>query len=598
LQIKTRRREAMARQSKKMKKILKITGIVLSVVCLSVFSRALAASNLSLVPEVQTAGIGQQFSVSLLLDAGENINAAQGIVSFSPSVLQMVSVDNSSSIFNFWVEDPTISNDVGTMSFVGGSSKTINGSKLKILTMKFKAVGIGSSNIKFSNGVVAADDGLGTNVLSNVNETTITVSGTVTGGAAPATAAAPAPVAAQPKPVVVERVPVAAKNFPSAPKLSVGLYPDGKKWYSQIGEATVFWDLPADVVSVSVLVDKNPNGKPTIFEKQLFDGKSIGVLDEGINYVHAKFKNNAGIGPVSTYRIAIDTTAPLDFKIEMPGGLKTGDPSPVINFSTNDDLSGIAFYSVIIDAQAPVKTQVGEFKPSILEPGKHSVLVKAFDNAGNGTEASLTFETLPIASPEIKFVTQPFYSDSDNTLLVKGSGLPDVITLLSVVKSDGTVSARASARADEAGEWEYSFSETLQNGNYEIVVRSQDDRGALSLPVEFGNVVVKAKPILKIGSFELNLWGIIVILILLLAGSFISGYYFFKLKANKISRRITITKQDVIKVTDMIRQDMENLKKAIKTKDKFDDEFALNGLEENIEKIDKYIQKEIEGIGR
>lgn len=577
---------------------IKIISIVLSVVYLSIFNQVFAASNLSLVSEVQTAGIGQQFSVSLLLDTEENINAAQGIVSFSPSVLQMVSVDNGSSIFNFWVEDPTISNDVGTMSFVGGSSKIVNGKKLKILTMKFKAVGIGNSNIKFSNGVVTADDGLGTNVLSIVKETSVIVSGTVIPGTAVTTAPAVVSAPAQPKPAMVERVPVAVKNLPSAPKLSVGLYPDEKKWYSQIGEATVFWDLPTDVISVSILVDKNPNGKPVTFEKQLFDGKNIGILEEGVNYVHVKFKNNVGNGPISTYRIALDTTAPLDFKVQMPEGLKISNPSPTINFSTNDSLSGKAFYSVIIDAQTPIKTESEELKLPLLEPGEHSVLVKAFDNAGNGAEASLSFEILPIASPEIKFVTQPFYSDSDSALLVRGSGLPSAITLLSIVKPDGVVSARASARADETGEWEYSFSETLRNDKYQIIARSQDDRGALSLPVEFDNVIVKAKPILKIGSFELSLRGIIILLVLLLAGSFISGYYFFKAKAEKVGRRAFITKQDVIKVTDMIKKDMENLKRAMKTRDKFDDEFVLKELEEDIGKIDKYIQKEIEGIGK
>lgn len=572
-----------------MKKILKILTIALSVACLSISTSAFAASNLTLVSDVKTASIGQQFSVSLLLDTEENINAAQGIVSFSPSVLQMISVDNTNSVFNFWVEDPTISNDVGTMSFVGGSSKIVNGKKLKILTMKFKAVGIGSSNIKFSNGVVTADDGVGTNVLSNVTEASVSVSGTVTAPAA-------TPVVEQPKPI--ERAPVVVKKLPTAPKLSVGLYPDEAKWYSQIGDTTVFWDLPTDVISVAVLVDKNPNGIPTIFEKQLFDGKNIGTLEEGITYVHARFKNNVGNGPVTTFRIAIDTTAPLDFEVKMLEGLKIDNPSPTINFSTNDNLSGVAFYSVIVDAQAPTKTGSKEFVFPILEPGKHSVLVKAFDNAGNGTDASLSFEILPIASPEIKFVTQPFYSDSDNTLLVKGSGIPSAIALLSILKTDGTVVARASARADESGAWEYSFSETFQNGKYKIVVVSQDDRGALSLPVEFDNVIVKSKPILKIGAFELNLWGIIILLALLLVGSFISGYYFFKMKVSRIDRKIFITKQDVVKVTDMIRKDMINLKTVLKTKDKFDDEFAIKELEENIAKIDKYIQKEIESIGK
>ena len=48
----------------------------------------------------------------------------------------------------------------------------------------------------------------------------------------------------------------------------------------------------------------------------------------------------------------------------------------------------------------------------------------------------------------------------------------------------------------------------------------------------------------------------------------------------------------------MTKKDMENLKRAMKTRDKFDDEFVLKELEEDIGKIDKYIQKEIEGIGK
>ncbi len=120
--------------------------------------------------------------------------------------------------------------------------------------------------------------------------------------------------------------------------------------------------------------------------------------------------------------------------------------------------------------------------------------------------------------------------------------------------------------------------------------------GALSLPVTFNNMVISTKPILTIGFIQLSLLDIIVILVILLMGSFMGGYYFFKLKSEKINRKVFVTQQDVIKITNMIKKDMEDLKKALKTEDKFDDEFAIKELEKNVAKIDIYIRKEVENI--
>ena len=46
----------------------------------------------------------------------------------------------------------------------------------------------------------------------------------------------------------------------------------------------------------------------------------------------------------------------------------------------------------------------------------------------------------------------------------------------------------------------------------------------------------------------------------------------------------------------MIKKDLEELQEAIKTPDAFDDQFILTKLNEDIAKIDKYIQREVENI--
>ncbi len=546
-----------------------------------------SAATISLVSKDQNFNIGQEFDVDLVVESDVNINAAQGIVSFSPSVLQLISTDRGGSVFNFWVEDPVISNDVGTMSFTGGTPEGISGQSLRILKMHFKASGIGESIINLSGGTVAADDGQGTNVLSAVKELKVVVSGTV---------AAAVPLETPKK---IERPAEPTGKLPSVPELEVSLYPDASRWYKQIGDVVVFWNVPKDILAVASSIDKNPYGVPTAFDSGFLNGKSFGLLEEGIWYVHARFKNDVGRGPVAHHRIAIDKTPPLPFNIEVIEGNKTDSPSPALRFATQDSLSGIDFYSVIISNQEPIRSESGELKLPLQEPGDHTILIKAFDKAGNSSEASIVLTILPIASPEIKFVAQPFYSDSDNVLLVRGSALPDLLVLLTVArKSDGVVAARATARADESRQWEYGFSESFKNGKYIVIAQAQDERGALSLPVKSEQITIKSKPIFKLGFFELNLWGVIILLLVTLAGSFTGGIWFWKLRQEKLSRRVFIAKQDIAKISNLMKEDLKKLRSAVKTPDSFDEEFLIKNLEENVGKLDKYIQKEVESVAK
>src|SRR3989338_5643043 len=133
------------------------------------------AATFSVVPASQTVAVGQEFNADLLIDSeGVSINAAQAVLNFPSSVLQAVAIDNASSVFNFWVEDPNIAN--GAISFIGGTSKDANDKALKVFRIKFKAVGAGTADITINEGVVTASDGKGTNVLSVVKGGRIIVS--------------------------------------------------------------------------------------------------------------------------------------------------------------------------------------------------------------------------------------------------------------------------------------------------------------------------------------------------------------------------------------------------------------------------------------
>ncbi|KKW24025.1 MAG: hypothetical protein UY70_C0009G0012 [Candidatus Kaiserbacteria bacterium GW2011_GWB1_52_6] len=82
------------------------------------------AATISVQPSATTAKIGDQITVGVQLDTESDfINAAQATINYSNDVLQAVSVSHINSPFNFWVEEPTISDSAGTVTFMGGARK-------------------------------------------------------------------------------------------------------------------------------------------------------------------------------------------------------------------------------------------------------------------------------------------------------------------------------------------------------------------------------------------------------------------------------------------------------------------------------------------
>ena len=242
-----------------MKKLNKNILIITCFIFLSFFAVKADAAILYFVPEAETFEIGKEFSIDVKINSEEVfINAAQATVRFSNDILELLEVDKVDSAFNFWMEEPVISNEEGTLVFIGGTAKGVAGEALQVLKMKFKAKGVGLAELTMSSAVVTASDGQGTNVLSVIEGTSIGV-GTDT-----------VPLPDEPdepddepveEPEKVEREPVLAGDLPEAPELRVPLYPDESQWYNHLGEMIVLWELPADIVKVETRLSQAPDKK-------------------------------------------------------------------------------------------------------------------------------------------------------------------------------------------------------------------------------------------------------------------------------------------------------------------------------------------------
>ena len=563
-------------------------------------SNTLAAS-FYIVPAGQNFSVGQEFNADLFIDSeGVPINAAQAILNFSSSVLRAVSVDNSNSVFNFWVEDPTIVN--GAVSFIGGTSKDANDKALRIFRIKFKAIGSGTADITINDGVITASDGKGTNVLSVVKGAKILVS--------------PSSVNPQEPARVVEeavqkivREPVKVSKLPALPKVRVPLYPDSEKWYNYSGSFAAFWDIPDDVIKIATFIDQSPKTIPIRFDTELFNGEKIGPLKEGVWYLHVRFQNNIGAGSTNHYRIAIDLTPPLPFLVQASEGLKIADqdnyvktdnPQVTLRFAAKDGFSGLSHYNLTIDGQAPVRLDIGEYKLPLQSPGNKAIAVQAVDNAGNIQEQILNVEILPLPSPVITYVKPDIFVGEGN-LLVRGTADSNFIVKVSVKKKSGESVFEFPAVVDKDGNWEAVLDHPLKRGYHFIEAIAQDQRGALSLPAVSEFFKVKDKPLFSIGGLGITQSWFFIGLIILLVSGFFFGFFSHHFWRQQLHRKITVAERDVSTVFSLISKDVDRMlqyygDQRIDEREAAEMEALLKKLKNDLERMKKYVSSNLEEL--
>lgn len=546
-------------------------GILFGVVML--FTNTAEAASLFFVPATGEFGVGSKITVDLKIDSeGVGINAAQATIRFPKDTLTVTSIDKTDSTFNFWLEEPTFSNDDGVITFVGGTPYGISGASIQVLRIVFTSKGSGSAPITIADAAITASDGSGTNVLSKTNDSVFTISPTSV-------------TTVTPPPTQIKREPTPAIGLPTKPVLTVPLYPNESGWHNISNLFSASWELPRDISGVRTSLNKQPGFIPSGESEGLFENKAFSALSDGVWYLHVRFANSVGWGPTAHYRIAVDTQAPLPFEITSDTSEVNDNPTPILSFKASDALSGLNEYRIKIDNENWIivtsKDFTGSYKLPVQNPGKHHLVIRAVDNAGNSIENTIDYETLSITLPTFTFVTNKLFSDEPKGLTVRGTGIISA-EVVATLKKDGAVIASKIVAVDAQGNWEAVFNDALRNGIYIVSIQSQDERGALSTPVISENIQVTGK-----------YTGLIILSFIVLIGSLASGFIYHKKRRDRTALRLAVAESDVAKVFKMIEADVEKLKKADTTPTLADDEFIAQKLGENVKKMSGYIKETI-----
>jgi hypothetical protein len=516
--------------------------VFLSVVYI-VFAHVSLAASLSLSPGTGVYTSGTTFAVNVRVNTqGKEINAAEGSIKFNPNEITVVSVNRSASIFNLWVTEPKFSNSAGTISFSGGSPSGYSGSGGTVMSVVFRASAAGTPRVSFTNGSVLANDGRGTNVLTAMNGGSFTIQ---------AQSSAPAPE------VITEYV--APANTPAAPMVTSNTHSEPAQWHAS-NEATLSWNLPVGITAVRTGLNSNPTSVPTKVYEDPIRTITLSDLDEGVSYFHIQFQNEDGWGKVAHYRLAVDTQKPTTVEISQPKDANLANPTQELIVYAQDDTSEVNRFIIKIDNQDAIETEretaSGTLTLPPLNPGYHSIIIEAFDEAGNSIIASYSLTILSFDKPV--FTEYPSEINEEVIPVITGLTRPDS-TVEVLVKKVGGEPTIYTVESDENGSFTFIPEGTFSTGVYELSARATDEFGAQSDLSEVIKIAVQQPGYLQIGSYIISVLSVIVPLAVMV-GALVLGVVYLITYFRRFKKKVGA---ESVEALEILRREFTDLQKKL-----------------------------------
>jgi hypothetical protein len=331
-----------------------------------------ATAALFLSPASGTFQVDSTFDISIFLNTqGNSVNTIDMALRFPTDKLQLVSTGTGRSIVGLWTSPPKYNNQTGIVELTGGVPGGVNVERGLITTLTFRAKAVGQAVVKFDRSKILLNDGLGTEVLTQNQNSIYDL-------------VLPPPAG----PVVVSET-----------------HPDQTRWYKS-NTVSLRWDNESGASGFSYIVSDQPIDIPD----EISEGDKREVvyrnLGDGRRYFHIRALRNGNWGGTTHYALNIDATPPADFRLEILPNSRTNRQQPVIQFSTTDALSGTDHYELkLVDVKTPGSSAATEeifieaqspYIPPQLAHGEYDLIVRAYDKAGNYREVTDRLEVVPV----------------------------------------------------------------------------------------------------------------------------------------------------------------------------------------------------------
>lgn len=559
-------------------------SITVALTVLLIGSHDTNAASLLFAPSSSKISVGNIVSVKIAVNSdGVAVNNADAVIRFPTDLLEVMSISKSTSIFSLWVEEPKFSNISGTIELNGGvPTPGYTGQGGEILTVVFKAKKQGTATVVFSEGSVRANDGFGTDVLSSKQPASILINS-----------------AAQ---LEVPAIDTSSNTLPLAPLVTSSSHPQQNQWY-QGTTATLSWTVPKDINSIQTLLSKNTSAIPTVTYDSSVSQRTVNNLTDGVLYFHIRYHNSVGWGPITHYKIQIDSTPPLKFT----PNVRIENALSVVTLNAVDEMSGVDSYSIKIDETPAFVVKKdslvnNEYTLPTENQGEHRLTVVAYDKAGNHTESSAVFTSPVIQAPSISVIPDEIKRGDDIT--VNGESVyPNTDVLVNVQTEDGIVKTY-STKTSSKGAFSIKTEGLIKSGLSEVSAQlvfyetvKSPVSNKVKVRVNDSAVVRASKSTIYVLSFVVPSF---ILLLALLFMTYLGWHKFFGLK-KRISRDVQGTVNEIHKSLMTFKDELENqLDKLEKIREDRDlnkkEEKIFKDLEKNIDGIDEFIEKKLKKV--
>lgn len=138
----------------------------------------IAQGGLSLSSPTTSLTTEEQHTIQLLVQSEVPANTYSTTITFPPEQLQVIAVDDTDSVVDIWVEEPTFDNEAGTITLAGGSlvPDGFTG-ETTLLTITVEAIAPGTAELTVQEPAMYAHDGAGTEItLTPASPLSLTIS--------------------------------------------------------------------------------------------------------------------------------------------------------------------------------------------------------------------------------------------------------------------------------------------------------------------------------------------------------------------------------------------------------------------------------------
>ena len=296
---------------------------------------------------------------------GEPINMAEISVDYDPSLIMVSDIltDNSFCDQKLFFKKE-IDSQKGEVRIICGlptpGFSGVNGIVAELVIQPLR-----TGNLLLSFGAdthILADDGLGTDVLRQVNNSFYQI----------------LDYAVQEKTGIPVVIPFSVTH------------PNREQWYNS-RTVRFFW-VGQPNSKYDYWLDQEFNSKPVNPKTTTDNMVILNVPDDGIFYFHITAENNSQTSAATSYKLKIDSTPPLPPIIQASALRVKAGTVVRFNFDGEDDTSGLQpNYYVNLGGGVCLPSLPRLYVP-FLSVGAHIVTVRIFDQAGNYSDSQITIQ--------------------------------------------------------------------------------------------------------------------------------------------------------------------------------------------------------------